>query len=87
MLKQLKETKHGSPKVDDCDVPKELRASSAKAHEVYEIDEHWHERWKWVLEEMIFAFDAILKNEDHEDSERIDKGLKLFGKYYRGLWD
>ena len=27
MLRQLKETKHGSPEVDDADVPEELRST------------------------------------------------------------
>ena len=33
MLKQLKETKHGAPFVDDEDVPEELKSTSAPAKE------------------------------------------------------
>jgi hypothetical protein len=57
MLKQLKETKHGSPFVDDFDVPKELRSTSAPPKENdYDIDDNHHKRWEWVLDEMIWAF-------------------------------
>lgn len=136
MLKQLKETKHGSPSVDDKDVPKELRSTSAPPKEnEYDIDGNHHARWDWVLDEMIFAFESIVDDEwenqfhtgvhdhvftpidkegnvvskdeatlyrwdkgpndtSHFDkkgyvayNKRIQKGLELFGKYYRGLWD
>jgi hypothetical protein len=56
MLIQLKETTHGAPYVDDKDVPKHLRGTT---------DEFHFERWDWVLDEMIFAFES--KNEEWED--------------------
>lgn len=140
MLKQLRDTKHGSPLVDVEDVPEELRITGHSDgssqlelefddHEQYEKDS-WditHRRWEWVLNEMIFAFEHLIddsweeayrsgnidiKFEPCEDNsklsrmvdgpnhtyecdydgmkkvyDRIDNGLKLFGKYYRGLWD
>ena len=59
MLKQLKETKHGSPFVDDEDVPDELKSTNAppKVNE-YDVDENHFKRWDWVLDEMIFAFEC-----------------------------
>lgn len=58
MLKQLKETKHGSPFVDDEDVPEELRSTSAPPKkDEYDIDDYHHDRWEWVLNEMIWAFE------------------------------
>ena len=58
MLKQLQETKHGAPHVDDRDVPKELRSTSAPPKEnEWDTDELWFARWDWVLAEMIFAFE------------------------------
>ena len=58
MLKQLQETKHGAPHVDDRDVPKELRSISAPPKEnEWDTDELWFARWDWVLAEMIFAFE------------------------------
>ena len=67
MLKQLKETKHGSPSVDDADVQKELRSTSVPEKENEgDIDDNWHDRWDWVLDEMIWAFEQI--NEDWEST-------------------
>ena len=61
MLKQLKETKHGSPFVEDADVPEELRSTSAPAKEnEWDTDDNFHKRWCYVLDEMIFAFECEL---------------------------
>ena len=73
MLKQLKETKHGAPFVDDNDVPEELRSTSAPPKEnEWDTDELWFKRWDWVLDEMIFAFEHKL-NTDWEDEFRTGK--------------
>jgi hypothetical protein len=57
MLVQLQKDKHGSPLVDDGDVPKELRSTSAPPKENdYDTDDNHHERWTWALQEMIWAF-------------------------------
>lgn len=57
MLQQLKETTHGSPHIDDDDVPEELKSTSAPPKEnEWDIDDNHHKRWEWVLDEMIFAF-------------------------------
>lgn len=128
MLKQLHETKHGSPFVEDEDVPEGLglRSTDAPPVDEYDSDDNIHKRWDWVMEEMIWAFEQI--NDDDNDrqffsgesdiyfervegknysemkrgpkdtmvydkeghrkhEERIQNGLRLFAKYYRGLWD
>ena len=128
MLRQLKEKKHGSPFVDDEDVPEHLRSGAAPPKENdWDTDDNHHARWDWVMSEMIFAFEHLVDDSwendfcsgviDHvfvpcEDNpkfstmedgpnhtwkcdydgmnkvnERINNGLRLFGKYYRGLWD
>jgi hypothetical protein len=148
MLKQLKETKHGSPFVDDEDVPhlpKYYSSSSERMqYDLFDSEEQdeflWkqHEvRWDWVLDEMIYAFESLVgDNEDWEnkyhtgesdrvfvpvdaegnevdeegakyfrwdkgpndtshfdaegykiEADRIQNGFRLFGKYYKGLWD
>ena len=61
MLEQLQKTKHGAPFVDDKDVPKELRSTSAPAlskkdKDCGATDDNHFKRWDWVLDEMIFAF-------------------------------
>ena len=144
MLKQLRDTKHGSPLVDLEDVPEELRmvgyedASSQFTLDLDNPEEYgkdsWeltHRRWKWVLDEMIFAFEHLVDDTweeafhsgvhdlirvpcewdengkpklysmehgpnhtyklDYEGLrkvyDRMDNGFRLFGLYYRGLWD
>ena len=105
MLKQLKATKHGSPHVEDVDVPEELRSTSAP--ELTEDEKRWgsedalfHDRWSWVLDEMIYAFELEL-DDNWEDKyygngdydamnkifERQKNGYRLFGTYFQGLWD
>ena len=131
MLKQLKATKHGSPLVDDEDVPRELRSIYALPKEEWDTDGNHFKRWDWVLDEMIFAFEHLNDDSwedefrsgviDHKSvpckwdengkptmyqmekgpndtykcdydgikavNKRMDNGFRLFGKYYRGLWD
>jgi len=58
MLHQLKRTKHGGPYVDYSDVPEYLRPM--KPISEYEIDSKHFERWDWVVDEMIFAFENQL---------------------------
>lgn len=122
-LKQLKDTNHGYAHVENDDLPTAcLKDASGE------------ERWEWVMDEMIWAFDEIAndnpgadafssgtfdplwtkvnaKGEEDPDGElrrmdkgpnhtfsidfegrkkyddRIQRGLTLFGKYYRNLWD
>jgi hypothetical protein len=59
MLKQLKEVKHGSPFVDDEDVPEHLRSTAAPPKEnEWDTDENHFKRWDWAMSEMIFAFEC-----------------------------
>ena len=60
MLKQLQHDKHGSPHVDDADVPDHLRKTSAPPTEnEWDTDALFHDRWEYVLNQMIFAFEQI----------------------------
>ena len=88
MLKQLKETKHGSALVDIDDVPEELRGTSTpdydaqktfdfydEARQEKDVDyELIHKRWDWVMNEMIFAFEHRLDDswKDEFRSGNID---------------
>lgn len=70
MLKQLQATKHGSPFVEDADVPEELRSTSAPPREnEWDTDDNHHKRWDYVLNEMIFAFEHKI-NDDWQDEFR-----------------
>lgn len=143
MLKQLRDTTHGSHLVDLEDVPESMRTIDHEEwncqscfdfyHEpnLQKIQCDVHDRWRWVLDEMIWAFEQ-LNDEDNDAQfhsgehdiewvpfeydengepkyyemkygpnhtavfdeegyrkhhERINNGLRLFGKYYRGLWN
>lgn len=94
MLVKLKEDMKGSPHVDEVDVPEEFRGA-------IEEDGGVHERWAWVLDQMIWSFGEI-KDDVWEEQyyvngsinvdgynahfDKIRNGLRLFGKYYLNLW-
>jgi hypothetical protein len=136
MLKQLKETKHGAPYTEDCDVPERLRSTTTSAQKAkkndWDSDGNHFKRWDWILDEMIWAFEQLADDEweaqfhsgksdiiwvpskeldakgkpltyemkagpkdtrkwdkkgYNKHSARIDNGTRLFGKYFRALWD
>jgi hypothetical protein len=75
MLKQLKETKHGAPFVDDEDVPEELKSTSAPAKEnEWDTDDNHFKRWDYALDEMIFSFECKIDDswQDEFRSGHID---------------
>jgi hypothetical protein len=95
LLKQFRANLQGAPCVDNEDVPVEMH------QEIEGYYEGWDERWAWVVDEMINAFERIVDDEWEQDyhnggefdvegykaeDKRIDNGLRLFGKYFRGLW-
>jgi hypothetical protein len=73
MLVRLKEIKHGAPGVDNEDVPEELRAEQ-QVDDQGKTDNNWHERWDWVLNEMIWAFQQLAEggNEEQFSSGELD---------------
>ena len=101
MLIQLKETKPGAPQIDWEDVPRELRPSGEDLRAYNKdgtTDKHFFERWDYVLDEMIYAFDCKANKDDvfmriddrkemEREQKRISNGFRLFGKYYEALWD
>jgi hypothetical protein len=108
MLKQLRDTAHGSPMVDLEDVPENLRAYTHQQYDCQKsfdwyhedtVEELTHTRWAWIMNEMIWAFEQVVDDDSQFDMQkfditaynkhhdRVNNGLRLFGKYYRGLWD
>jgi hypothetical protein len=83
MLKQLKETTHGSALVDDEDVPEHLRSTAPGARdgcEEWDSDKFLHARWEWAMGEMIWAHEQQLDDEAHDrffDHSAVDKKLDL----------
>jgi hypothetical protein len=63
MLKQLKATKHGAPHVDNQDVPLNLRDKRKVQPKNGETDKNYFKRWDWVLDEMIWAFTELNKDD------------------------
>jgi hypothetical protein len=83
MLKQLQETKHGAPIVDDDDVPKELhitkkeQAAFDKARRRFTSGDKFFKRWDWILNEMVWAFEQKTRDHWEDDFEwEDDKGRK-----------
>ena len=71
MLKQLQETKHGAPLVDDEDVPEHLRSTSAPPREnEWDVDGNHFLRWDWVMDELIWTFTQLHPDTDWEDQYR-----------------
>jgi hypothetical protein len=87
MLKQLKATKHGSPYVDQEDLPSELRLTKreTKVHdeghwnkklkateeEIDAASKKFHAQFDWVLDQMIWSFEQEL-DEDNANSHYYD---------------
>jgi hypothetical protein len=88
MLVQLKETSHGAFSVENDDVPVNLHCVE---QDDYGTDKYYFLRYQYILDEMIWTFDKIRNDEYRFDFTtemyRIKNGLRLFGKYYLGLWD
>ena len=62
MLKHLKAIKRGAPNVDRDDVPKGLSPTRKEANAYNKngtTDDKFFERWDWVVDEMIFAFESL----------------------------
>lgn len=92
MLKQLKDTKHGSPMVDLKDVPEYMRTITTEDYDSQQTFEFYndvelckqngsydiHSRWSWVLDEMIWAFEQKCDDnwEDKYFGEWIETGDK-----------
>ena len=88
-LKEFKKNLQGYPSsLDNKDLPKELRVKKSDPDSGVKA-------WEYILDEMLFAFesisnDAIKYNPNQYDVEyikRVQNGLRLFGKYYRHLWN
>ena len=80
MLIQLRDTGMGSGQTDLEDVPEHLHPKVPPSAANNYDDETVHERWKWVMNEMIWAFEQKLKDDDESqfyDHSSVDKSLPL----------
>lgn len=99
MLVQLKKMNHGYFSSDPEDAPHigEGEVTDFGGNDTLALD-----RYNWIMDELIWTFDQLAHSDEifyNEETdvydfdaqkahdERIRNGLRLFGKYYRGLWD
>ena len=101
MLVQLKAANHGYFSSDPEDAPSIGAGDETDygGNDTLALD-----RYNWIMDEMIWTFDELKSDRDHElffneetgeynfegqkeHDERIQNGLRLFGKYFRALWD
>lgn len=90
----------GAPHVYDEDVPEHLRSTSAPPLTELEkqtggVDKLWHERWHWVVEEMIWSLEQV--NDPDSDSRfhtdidpekpRDEAGISFQESMNRGKFD
>ena len=85
-------------------IAEELQYMKGKSKKAQAYNENLiHERWDWVMNEMIWAFEQIADEDFIYDKidmdskgwekrmrihyDRVDHGTALFGKYFRALWD
>ena len=86
MLKEIQKNKNGAPFVDDEDVPESIRSTSAPPKETeYDIDEYHFDRWDWVLNEMLWAFEQKARDDwesDYYEYEHFtpDKNAETFSE-------
>ena len=91
MLVKYKEIGISYGRIDEDDVPKNLRVSKSLKDE-NKISKIKEKQWQWFLDELIWTFATILDEEldykfNKELNVRVTNGLRLFGKYYSSLWD
>lgn len=70
LLKEVKKDKHGSPMIDDEDVPEGMNLRSTEAppkKDEWDTDDNLFARWDWVLDEMIWTFEQLQPGYDWED--------------------
>lgn len=100
MLKQLKETQHGVAMVDLEDVPEHMRSDThndyddQKCFDFYFEDADKHEkkegiynnedRWNWILDEMIFAFECKVGKYENWDDQFYSGTNKITFKQLEG---
>ena len=90
-LKQLRATKHGYPSTDLEDAPHIPDSTEEGVPPSFVL-----ERWHFIMDEIIWAFENFLKDVDDpcsdphqiiDNEKRMQNGFRLFGKYYQALWN
>jgi hypothetical protein len=100
MLVQLKAANHGYFSSDPEDAPQIGKGEETDygGNDTLALD-----RYNWIMDEMIWTFEQLAHGDEltfynsekdfydidtaRAHDERIANGLRLFGKYFRALWD
>ena len=100
MLVQLKAANHGYFSSDPDDAPQIGKGEETDygGNDTLALD-----RYNWIMDEMIWTFEQLAHGDEltfydsekdfydidaaRAHDERIANGLRLFGKYFRALWD
>lgn len=93
MLKQIRKELNSAPLCNYEDADVDLRPTkediTRMAAEPGWTDENFFKRWENILDKMIEAFEIhqedVLYPKDAK-KEKLENGLRLFGKYYMNLW-
>lgn len=88
-LRKVSHEKHGSPIVDDNDVPGWLASDCEGSNRVNGTDALVHLRWEWTIKEIIWSFEKYtgdIQSLNKQEVYRMERGLSLFVKYYHSLW-
>jgi hypothetical protein len=101
-LRQLKKETHSYFIPDPEDLPEHLVFKTNLIYEesLFPINKETEkffykkqlEQYEYIMDEMIYAFSVVNSDEgiymlDPLEMERVQRGLKFFGKYYLSLWD
>ena len=95
-LIRLKETQHGYPELWEdgmCYHDHYTRQLHFDFIDEEVESKYLQDKWNRILDDMIYAMDIIATEKiydidfDTYDSERVDRGLELFGKHFCSLWD
>jgi len=68
MLKQLKSTNHGCP----ITLPEDVPHIGKGEENDWGTDSKAEERWNWIMDEMIWAFEQVETDTDHDDQPYLN---------------
>ncbi len=83
VLVKLQKMKNGSPYVDPEDVPEHLCPTEEPNEDNGYIDNTHHERWNWIIDEMIWAFGQHTMGADAWEDQYIYNSDQLDIKFVK----
>jgi hypothetical protein len=84
VLKQLRKNSTSIFIVAPEDVPAHLKLPDDLSE--FDIHANAYARWRYIIDSMIVAFEYLANNATANNNDTVDFGLRMFAKYYKGLW-